>query len=106
MGANVDDKHAPGWYELPFWRLVAYVFYASLSSFFIGLLTATIGLSIVYPPLADLVIMSITTFLIDYWWVTPSTLAILSVIAYVKIRSYRKEKKLKQKVFAEVKPKQ
>jgi H+/Cl- antiporter ClcA len=26
MGAQAD-KHAPGWYELPFWRMVKYVVY-------------------------------------------------------------------------------
>jgi H+/Cl- antiporter ClcA len=32
LGAQAD-KHAPGWYELPFWRMVKYVAYGVLAGF-------------------------------------------------------------------------
>jgi hypothetical protein len=92
MGAQTGDK---GWYELPFWRMVKYVFYGFLTGAFIGILGTVIALCISYPELSSFITTSITTFLYANWWLIPSTLAILVVITVLVYLNHKKKNLLR-----------
>jgi ABC-type amino acid transport system permease subunit len=78
MGAQ--DRKGGTWLELPFWRQVKYYFLCILVGIIIGFILFAIG---IYTPLYHVILSSTADFLIENWWVTPSTILIFSLIVYL-----------------------
>jgi hypothetical protein len=77
------------WIELPFWRQMKYYLLCVLIGIIIGIIILAIG---VYTPAYQIAGARALNFLIVNWWVTPSTILILSTIVYARYKMNHKKK--------------
>jgi ABC-type amino acid transport system permease subunit len=82
MGAQ-DERQT--WVELPFWRQIKYYILAWIAGIFTGFIFFAIGIY------TDWYIQLALTIFVVHFWIGPSLIGIICIVAYVNHRKPKKK---------------